>query len=235
MGNEWLNQVVAVLTQAGIDAGEDHPTEALHWQTKSRAVVALTGLDTQAGLAQITVSFFSPRQMGGWACQTGAAGAAAALAEGGYPCKMGEMSYASGCDCYEIPIALNMVVYQTSEDGETPVSPASSWNVTIDGVNVEWVKTCKVWQDRQRRLVWDHKEATPIGISDGYGGWQVELIQELPSGIAGQSMPDDPFTLVITHGETSETYTGCRWNEVQRNHSAAGITLRWQGFGLEKA
>ncbi len=234
MGSEWLDQVVTLLTQAGIDAGEDHPTGPVPWQKQPKAVVALTALDTQEGVAQLTVGYYSPRALGGWACQTGAAEAAAALTEGGFPCRMGAMSYASGSDCYEIPITFNMVVYQTSDDGETPVAPASPWSVSIDGVNVEWVKQCKTWQDRQRRLLWDHKEGTPVGISDGYGGWEIQLVQELPSGISGQAMPDSAFTLVVTHGEATETYTGCRWNEVRRSHTAAGVTVQWQGFALEK-
>ena len=228
MGLEWLNQVVEILTAAGIPADEAFPAEAAGEITGVVAAVGLSGLDCAAGEATVTVSILSPRKKGGWTCQTGAVEGMNVLEAAGIRCQMGRMEYRPGCDCYCVEIQGTMSI---QDDGNTA---AGRWEIRIDGQAVEWVTEFTGYQDQGRRLIGSTWQSAPVGVTNGTGGWEIRMVQQIPWNAQEADDPGEPFTLVLREARREQTYTGCCWNSVERVRTSSGTKITRQGFALTR-
>lgn len=230
MGIEWLELVVALLTAAGIRAGEEYAVGTAPEITEPVAAVGLSALECSQGQATITVRVISPRTLGGWECQTAAVKAVAALEAAQIHCQMGSMGYLSDCDCYSIAVTARIDVCLV--DGSWV--KGTHWAVTLDDTAVEWVTGFAAEQDQGRRLITATCQTDPIGVTPGTGGWCIKLVQQIPQGGAETQMPEEPFVLEVSDGVTAQVYTGCCWNEVQRSCGQSGMNIQWQGFALTR-
>lgn len=230
MGREWLELVVSLLTAAGIPAGESHPADMVLHVTEPVAAVGLSALDCSAGKANISVQVLSPRSLGGWECQTAAAGAAAALENQGIHCRMDKMEYLSGCDCYSICVTAELNVCLA--DGSW--KQGSPWQITLDDEQLSWVSEFYADQNQQRRLVGASTQAEPVGVTPGSGGWSIKLVLQLPQGAAEEDMPGEPFELTVQQSGRKQVYHDCYWNQVSRSCTQSGMEVVWQGFALTR-
>lgn len=228
MGFEWLELVVGVLTEAGIRADEEYAVGTVPEITEPVAAVGLSGLDCSEGEAAMAVRILSPRKLGGWACQTRAVDAVAALEAAGIRCQMGAMEYLAGSDCYSIRIQAAMEV-RLSEGSWVQ---GSHWQILVGETEVSWVTEFAGEQDQGRRLIGATCQSDPVGVTPGSGGWTIRMIQQIPQNGAEQAEPDEPFTLTVQHGDQKQTYSDCYWNSVERVYSQSGTKVTWQGFAL---
>lgn len=230
MGLEWLEQVVSILTEAGIQADEEYAVGAVPEITAPVAAVGLSGLDCGEGVASIMVRILSPRELGGWQCQTGAVAAVAALEAAGIRGVMGTMDYLSGCDCYSIPIQAKLEVKLS---GDSWVQ-GSHWKVTVGTTAYQWVTEFVGEQDQGRRLIGATCQTDPVGVTPGYGGWNIRMVQEIPQNGSEEDEPEEPFDLMVTQGGQTHAYRDCCWNSVKREYTQAGMRVERQGLALRR-
>lgn len=230
MGREWLELVVRALEAAGLSAGEEYAVGTVPEITAPVAAVGLSALDCSAGQANIMVRVLSPRTLGGWECQTAAAGAAATLEKQSIHCQMGKMEYLSGCDCYSISITAVLDIYLVDGSWEQ----GSPWQVALDDSAVSWVSEFSADQDQQRRLVGATCQTDPVGVTPGSGGWNIRLVLQIPQGAVETDMPQEPFDLTVQQNGWTQIYHDCYWNEVSRTCTQSGMKVVWKGFALTR-
>ena len=230
MGREWLELVVNLLANAGLRSGEEYAVGAVPDITEPVAAVGLSGLDCGAGQANIMVRVLSPRTLGGWECQTAAAGAVAVLEAQNIHCQMGKMEYLSGCDCYSIPITAVLEICLVDGDWER----GSPWTVQAGTTVLEWVNEFSAEQDQQRRMVGATCQTDPVGVTPGSGGWTIRLVMQIPQGGEETQMPAEPFVLTAQQEEGKQIYRDCYWNEVSRSCTQSGMKVVWQGFAMTR-
>lgn len=225
MSYELLRSVTGLLMGAGIPTGEEYPGLERPEIDSPRATVGLRELDAAGGTARFGVHVLSPRLLGGWCCQVMAAQAMRALSYAGLACRTEEMEYNSGCDCFCIKAEAVMAVVPRGEDW----APGSRWSIHCGDVFQPGVISFRATRDQQRRLVGTHWKSEPVGITNGTGGWALELIQILPEE---PDEAEEPFELTVRQGLLVHRYTGCCWNETILEYLQSGIRLTRRGFAL---
>lgn len=225
MGYELLEQVTALLTAAGLRAGEEYPAGERMEILSPAAAVGLRELDVDQGAAVFTVRILSPRILGGWCCQVWAAKAVQALVDGGMTCATGEMEYLSGSDCFCVVLTVRWPVVRQEEGW----LPGSRWQVTIGETLQEGVESFRAVRSQGRRMVGAFCQDAPVAVTPGSGGWTLELVQQ-PDQEPEEAA--EPFELTLREGERVIRYTGCCWNETVWDHDQKGLQLTRRGFAL---
>ena len=106
--------------------------------------------------------------------------------------------------------------------------------ILIDGQAVEWVTEFTGQQDQGRRLIGATYQSAPLGVTNGTGGWEIRLVQQIPWNALEADDPSEPFTLTLREESRDQTYTGCCWNSVERVHTSSGTRITRQGFALSR-
>lgn len=235
MGEQWLNAIVGILTEAGIRSDEAFPGSTRMELTGPVAGVSLRDLCYKDRTGEFEVRIISPRSLGGWVCQTTAASAVAALEEADYACRLEPMRYDTRMDCFEMKVICQKIIFDGEEPSE-PSEPAASpaFSVTIGGQNVSHVTEFSGIQDRQRRLIGAIEEQTPKGITPPTGGWKIRMVQEIPMGGQLFSEPEEPFVLKVFEQGLLTTFSGCGWNVVKKQMDQKKTKLEWEGFALTR-
>ncbi len=225
MGYELLEAVTALLTDAGLRAGEEYPGGERVEILSPAAAVGLRELDAAAGEVRYIVRVLSPRLLGGWCCQVWAARAEAALTGAGMSCTAEEMEYLSGCDCFCVKLTAAQPVVESS-DGWTP---GTRQRVFCAGAEQTGLESFRAVRDQGRRLVGAHGQHSPVTVTPGTGGWTLELVQWVKED---QAAVPEPFDLTVREGERQTRYTGCCWSEERYEHTQRGTRLTRRGFAL---
>lgn len=229
MGLEWLKGIVAILTAAGIRAGEGFPSGRQPELTGPVAAVGLRDLNCREGTAEFEIRILSPRTLGGWQCQNTAAEAAAALEDGGVECRLEPMTYRAGGDCFEMVVVGRQRVMEQEELPE-----AALFSVTIGGEMVEGVTEFSAEQDRGRRLIGTLNQTDPVGITRGTGGWSLRMVQIIPSGGSLMITPEEPFELKVHESGVVTSFQGCCWNRMAKILDQDRMKMVWEGFALTR-
>lgn len=228
MGREWLTWLAEILTAAGIRAGEEYPAGEWMEVAEPVAAVGLAELDCSAGTAEFSVRVLSPRRLGGWTCQSAGAKAAEALAKEGLLCRMGGMEYLSGNDCFCVMLTVTAEISCREGSWRFGGQWTYAWNEEL----IPGVEEFTAEQDLDRRLIGAFCQGEPVGVTPGFGGWKLTLVQtvsgEEPEG------PAEPFTLDVTGDATAVRYSGCCWNSITRQHTRQGLRIERRGFALRR-
>lgn len=220
MDYEQLQRLVMLLKDAGLAAGEEYPGFQQPEVDSPTAAVGLRELDLSGGQVRYNIRILSPRILGGWCCQLWAAKAVEVLHNAGMTCVTGEMEYLSGSDCFCIHVT-----------AAQPMAAAGKLEVLCGDVEMEGVESFSAVRNQGRRLRGGHGSGEPVGVTPGFGGWSLELIQRvsvLPPEAA------EPFLLTVREGERESCYTGCCWNEERLEHREGGLRLTRRGFALTR-
>lgn len=220
MDHEQLQSLVRLLTDAGLKAGEEYPGLQQPQVDSPMAAVGLRELDLSGGTVRYNVRILSPRLLGGWCCQIWAARAVQALHDAGMECTTGEMEYLHGSDCFCITVT-----------AARPMTGAARRQICCGGTEEEGVESFTAVRDQGRRLIGAHGQGEPVGVTPGFGGWTIELIQRV--GGLPPELPE-PFVLTVREGDRESRYTGCCWNEERLEHTDRGLRLTRRGFALER-
>ena len=220
-----LEELRALLEQAGIPAGEEYPAGERVEIVSPVAAVGLRELDCANAVARFSVRVLSPRILGGWCCQQKAALAAQVLHRAGMGCSAAEMDYLSGSDCF----CITMTAAQAVISGPEGWVPGVGLTVLCRETEVEGVVSFTARRDRGRRLIGAFCQSEPVGITSGRDGWQLELVQQ---GDRTPEAVEEPFTLTVWAGDRVSRYSGCCWNEERYEHTGQGLRQIRQGFAL---
>lgn len=226
MGCELLEQVAAILTAAGLRAGEEYPGREQPLLDAPLAAVGLRALEPEQGSAVFSVRVLSPRILGGWCCQLAAARAAEALWAAGLSCRTEALEYLSGSDCFCVTVTAQMSV-TAGPEGWEPLRR----QILCGGAEQEGVVSFRASRDLDRRILGTHWKSAPVGVTPGHGGWKLELVQRLTREPEEQT---EPFVLTVREGDREHRYTGCCWNETVWEYTGGGRTLTRRGFALAR-
>lgn len=218
MDHEQLQNLVRLLRDAGLDAGEEYPGFPQPQIVSPAAAVGLRELDLAGGQIRYNVCILSPRILGGWCCQLWAAKAVEALHNAGMSCTTAGMEYIS--DCFSILVT-----------AVQPMAAAGKLEVLCGGVEMEHVESFAAVRNQGRRLVGGHGSGEPWGVTPGFGGWTVELVQR--TGAMPPQVPE-PFTLTVREGDRESRYLGCCWNEERLEYGGDGMRLTRRGLAPER-
>ena len=222
-----LEELRALLENAGIPAGEEYPAGERVEILSPVAAVGLRELDCANSVARFSVRILSPGILGGWCCQNKAAETARVLHRAGMLCAAAEMEYLKGSDCFCISLAVTQPVYE----GADGWSPGSGWQVLRDDVEEENVLSFRAVRNQGRRLVGAFCQSEPTRVTPGAGGWQIELVQ---SGAEESGEGQEPFTLTVCAGGTQQRYLECCWNETEIVLGGEGLKQIRRGFALKR-
>lgn len=104
MGIQCLNEITALLNDAGIPTGEAYPDRERAGITGAVAAVSLGSVDQQTGLGEVMIRVLGPRKLGAWQCQATAVQVMETLNANGLCCRMEDVAYESGCDCFCVTV-----------------------------------------------------------------------------------------------------------------------------------
>lgn len=229
MGIEWLREIVQILTDAGIRAGEEFPAGRQPELTGPVAAVGLRDLNCREGIAEFEIRILSPRTLGGWQCQSASAKAVTVLETAGVECRMEPMAYRSKGDCFEVVILGRKLVSEQEVIQET-----SLFRITVQGEAVEMVTDFSAVQDRGRRMIGALNQVDPVGITRGVGGWKIRMVQTVPEGGMGLTEPEEPFELRVHEKDMVTVFSGCSWNSVTKILNQKQSRVEWEGFALTR-
>ena len=203
MGNEWLNRVITALTGAYLWAIEGYPAGNRSHLTEPVAAVTLERVDHGENSVTVGVEIFSPAGLGGSACRTAAEQAGAAIAALGMACVQEAMDFHSALDCYRI--CLKATYTQKA---------APAFTVELDGETLSNVASVSVRRDE------DAEQA--VTFPDAY--WYISMEEVFGPEDPEPVVTAESFSLKVTRPKSVETYEGCSWSSIHREHS--GTELR---------
>ncbi len=219
---EFLDYVTQLLAQGGIRVGEEYPAGRwVHIETPL-AAVGLRGMDFDGGQVQVNVRVLSPRVLGGRRCQQAALEVLTVLHGAGVDCRMEEMEFLEGSDCFCITVtaALDAVFGADWALGKR-------WRITCGGEALEQVTSFRAVRDQGRRVVGAFCQSEGVSVTPGRGAWELTLVQS-----GGEDVQEEPFALTLEDGDRSITYTGCHWNREEWDHHQGGSRRTRTGFAL---
>lgn len=222
-----LEELRALLEDAGIPAGEEYPAGERVEIVSPVAAVGLRELDCANAVARFSVRILSPRILGGWCCQQKAAQAVQVLHRAGMSCAAAEMEYLTGSDCFCISLSVSQPVFESAEGW----SAGSGWQVLRDGAEEKNVLSFRAVRNQGRRLLGAFCQSEPVRVTPGAGGWQIELVQ---SGGAEPAEGEEPFTLTVHAAGAEQRYLGCCWNETEIVLGGEGVKRIRRGFALTR-
>lgn len=229
MGIEWLSRITQTLNDAGIRAGEGFPPGRQTELTGTVAAVGLRDLNCREGTAEFEIRILSPRELGGWHCQSKAAEAVTALEAAGVECRMEPMSHRSGSDCFELMILGKMRIEEQEVIPQTDLFRITIWDITMAGV-----AEFSAVQERGRRMIGTLNQKDPVGVTQGNGGWKLKMVQQIPDGGVMILEPEEPFSLKVYENGLVTSFHDCYWDSVAKVLDQNRSRLVWEGFAMRK-
>ena len=226
MGREYLEWILGLLQQGGIQAGEAWPGERRPEPEEAVAAVGLRAMDWESGVVRIAVDLLSPRHLGGWHCQMRAAEANRLLHGAGFSCETEQMEYLPESDCFRVGI-LAAAAVEPNVEGWTA---AGAMEVCVNDLPLEGVISFRAVRNQGRRLLGSMARGEPVGVTSGTDGWTIELVQRT----AREIQTEEPFALTLRRGTRTERFGGCCWNETVLQYDAAGGRMIRRGFALTR-
>lgn len=212
-----------LLEAAGITAGEAFPAGERAAIRDAVAAVCIHSIDQETGIVTFEIRILSPRVLGLSHGQDAAVRVMDFLCKFGFACRMEQMVYEAGCDCYSMTLLADLP------------GLVSEWGlqVYIGMEPAEYVTEFSVEQDRQRRLVRSLNESEPLAISPGVGGCKFRLVRMAPAGVVYRE-PEEPFTMIVVDYNSRTAYSGCGLSRVEMERTAVGTKIVWEGFALKE-
>ena len=209
MGDIILDMVVELLNQQGIMAEAAQPAGNMVAAQTTVAAVGLECVDQAAETATILVEMVSPANQGAKICQKRALKVYDILQEAGAVCRQDKCTFLSKANMFCTPITAVFYGTATAEGWQ----PRQEYTASVAGVSLPKVTAFSA----QQRLTGE--EATSLaGMA-----WEFTLEEFLPVDVSESEDPEEPFTLTVTTGGKSETYTGCRLTARERVTERNGI------------
>lgn len=226
----YLEEVKAALERIGIRTSLGYPGGWAARPTEAVAVVYGSGLDYDAGTAQVTAVILSPRQLGLENCQLYANVALGALLGLGTGWHYGQWQFDDHLDCCRLDVVGNVRVAFSGTD--LILSPG--WQVAIGEERQTCVTDFLARQPGERRFLRPHGTGAPAGVTPALGGWIIRLTQFLPMQEAEPEQTQEPFTLTVTFGDNSQVYSGCCWSDYSARKQQGGTLVVRTGFALSR-
>lgn len=220
MGSLIAQHAVQVLDNAGIRAKAAWPGQKIPHLKGPAAAVCLEKEDCAKDETTILVTVYSPGDLGGSACEDAALQAMEALQAIGAECLL------EGCR-YDGHLHLfSMDLHAVYAEGQVPEEEEESLPITVKlGLapltNLSGFKSWHLTDDPK-----------VTALSDSLCYFRIEEL--IPTGETEQNTPTEPFTITVTRGGTTETFTGCYLTSDIREDQVEGVNRVRSGTAEKK-
>lgn len=239
MGTEIVNQVVAWLCETGIRAEQARPARRVPRLETPCAAVSLETLSNTTGKAEIAVFVYSPRDLGGGACESYGEAVLTALALHRASCVLSGIQFDGAADCFRMKLTASLPAAQV--DGvwtvgtDVPPGGNAPFAVYLGGRRASFVTRVTVSRATPRAAVYTMGQREPMQTAtDSAGLWKIVVEEDLPAGAAVTQPPTEPFLLAIVRGNVTEWYRRCRWVEISQVDDRRGLHLVRTALGEAK-
>lgn len=216
MGFPIVERVITTLSNSGIRAAAAWPGEKIPYLTAPAAAVCLEEADSSSMKTTVLVTVYAPGN--GESCEAAAAVAMEALQKDGGTCRLESCRYNGQLDLFTMALH---VLYDGV--GET-AGEALPISVQIGAAALDYLTGFKSWH------LTDEPKTVPLSSAVCY--FRVE--EFIPSGEAEQNTPQEPFTMVVIRGGTTETFTGCYLTSDVREDRVKGVCRVRSGTAEKK-
>lgn len=223
MGSQWLKELVLLLKTAGIPAGEAFPAGERSAIRECVAAVCIHGIDQETGTVEFEIRVLAPRTLGLWHCQDRAVELMELLSAYGLVCRMGQMAYERGCDCYGITLTAR----------RAGLLGSAGLRLYVGDSELEYVTEFSARQDQGRKIVGAMGDDLPVAVSPGNGGWSFRVVRIAPAGTA-DTEPEEPFALTVEEQGGRTVYQDCALNRVETIRTRGETRIEWEGFALTR-
>lgn len=220
MGDVILDLVVELLNENGIMAEAAQPAGDMVAVQTTVAAVGLERVDQAEESATILVEMVSPAMQGAKICQKRALKVYDILREAGAICRQDKCTFLSKANMFCTPITAVFYGTATAEGWQ----PRQEYTVSVEGVPIP-----KVTAFSARQQLAGEEETSLSAML-----WEFTLEEFLPVGVPEPAEPEEPFTLTISHGTESETYTGCKLTARERVAERKGVRQIRKGTAQQR-
>lgn len=211
---EWIQKTIIALKSSGITAQRGYASGIVPSLTEPLATVSIK--KTDADSLTLSVTIYTPVSKGGTVCENMALVAAEALREIGAECELGSCSYGGKGGLFSIPV----LVKYTEEKTAAAVTVAQP-TVVIDGTTVSDVVNVSTGFSSSVVRSKD-AETEQTGMVAAERRWRVTVEDLVRSSLSPQQTVVDNFTVTVSRSGETETYTGCCWEKITTEVTAAG-------------
>lgn len=218
------------LREEGFAADVAFPGQMFPQITDTVAAVHIEKVDRGNLTVTVEVSILCPAAMGGTACEVEALRATEILRWAGAVCVQNGCSYDGVAQVYVVDILATFT-------GVTEAEDCTIWNGFYCYINNRQQRFAVGFSMEERcevELQYAYGTGEPGGSSTGKKGWTIQVEELIPCGSPETEDVQGEFTLKIVTDQTTETYTGCRWNSVKRELSKQGLRRIRSGIALKR-
>ncbi len=221
MGLVKIEEAVQALISAGIRARRGWP---------GNPYPSLTGPVAAVGLHRVTETettlscrVFCPAELGGTLCEDTAVKAAEALTELGAECVQEACSYERSASLFSVVVLASwkQKIAAVPDPDPEPEDTDLKCTVAIDGKNLPYLTGFSSRQVARMEPLRELMEGV-TGIRPEEPYWLLTVEELLPDSQALEAEVYS-FTVTVKRGAGTETYTGCYWQEIRREHTPAGV------------
>lgn len=210
MGLTIIQQVINRLSSAGIPAIRGYPAQKAPALPDVQAAVSLKGTERNEGTVEVLVSICGPTAFGGGVCEDTAQQACRVLKSMGAQCSQGPCRQFDRMDIFCVDVIAEFFGCET-EDGWM------NFAVSMGATVLSNVRAFKAWQSGTEEA----------GLKDAV--WQFRVEEDLLPYASEGTAVTEPFTMVVSRGDCSETYTGCTLTDHQCELSSGRLRRIRQG------
>ena len=224
-----LERVLQKLRKAGFPAELAYSGKKHAAVTEVVAAVHMGKVDRGACQTAVAVNILCPAGMGGTACEEAGLRAVEALHADGADCIMQGCSYDGLTRCFCVAIT---AVYAGMAIGDGALG--LGFSVSIDGETLSYALEFTAEEQYSNELRYCMGERTPRGVSLGYGGWNICLVELIPTGGKETGTQTGSFSLQIDGLYGSEVYQDCVWTSVKREFTRQGLKCTRKGLAVRR-
>ena len=230
MGMSILDLVMMKLRQYGFTADVAFPGQKYPTITDTVAAVHLESVDRTARTVTVEVNIISPAALGGTHCEVEALRATEALRWAGGKCVQQGCTYDGVSQVYMVAVRATFI----GVTGEDSYTSGPGFLVYINNVYQSRARVFREEESSDCAVAYAMGQTLPTALAPGNKVWKLYLEELIPYDSSEQAEPVGEFTLEVRLPEKTETYTGCRWTQVQRQLSQEGLQRIRTGYALER-
>ena len=228
MGYSILELVLRRLREEGFAADVAFPGQMFPQITDTVAAVHIEKVDRANLTVTIEVSIISPASVGGTACEVEALRATEILRWSGAVCVQNGCTYDGVAQVYVVNVLATFT-------GVTEADDCTIWPGFYCYINNRIQRFAVGFSMEERcdvQMIYGYGTGNPVGCSVGENAWTIQVEELIPCGSPETEDVEGEFTMQIVTDQTTETYTGCRWNSVKRELSKQGLRRIRSGIAL---
>lgn len=210
MGHEWIERVIAALTDAGIRAGRGYPAGKIPCLDGPMASVCVQQLQTDATV--LVVWMYAPLASGGAACEDAAFQVSRVLQALGGECRVEKCTFNGKAGVLALPVYVTFYRAGTMD----------GWSVKVDGQIQPYAISFKAEYRSDLTRSFNTETGVPVFTRED-DGWRLTIEEILPEGLPAENDNMSIFPVEYSSAAGVQLYEHCCWERILVEPMAAGI------------